>query len=67
MTAEAIVAPTDAQLALIEKLCRERDYDVPQAVYSTRDASNCITEMLGGTYNSNRYAANTDLPECLRP
>lgn len=51
VTAEAIVAPTDSQLRLIAKLCRERGYERPAAIHSMREASECITAMLQGRYD----------------
>lgn len=66
MTAEAIVAPTDAQLRYIADLAAKQGWPLP-VVYSSREASEIITALRTGTYNPERYAANADLPEALRP
>lgn len=66
MTAEAIVAPTDAQLRYIADLCARHGFELP-VVYSSREASEIITALRTGTYDPERYVANADLPEALRP
>jgi hypothetical protein len=50
-----IVAPTDAQLTLIDTLCRERGFEFPPAVHSMREASEIITAIQLGQYDPSYY------------
>jgi len=66
VTALTVVAPTDAQLGYIASLCRE--HGVPQpVVYSKQEATEIIDAMRTGRYDPERYRANADLPDTLRP
>lgn len=64
---ETILAPTDSQLAYIADLCAKQGHEPPQAIHSSREASEIITALRTGTYRPERYEANGDLPEALRP
>lgn len=64
--AEAIVAPTDAQLRYIADLCVRHGFELP-VVYSSREASQIITALRTGTYDPARFGLDVDLPEALRP
>lgn len=56
MTTELrIEAPSDAQLALIARLCREQGWELPEAVASKAEASEIISAMLASTYDPTRY------------
>ena len=55
MTADAIVAPTDAQLGYIAALCEERGYPMPP-VHSKTEASLIIGELLARTYRPPEWA-----------
>ena len=50
-----IEAPSDAQLALIDRLCREQGWQHPGAVYSKAEASEIIGAMFASTYRPERY------------
>ena len=49
MTADTIIAPTDAQLAYLKKLCDERGLP-PAVVYSKKHASEVIDAILDRTW-----------------
>ena len=66
MSADAIYAPTDPQLAYIATLCERNGFPPPEAVYSSREASEIITALRTGNYDPGRYVANGDLPWALR-
>ena len=51
MSTVAIVAPTDPQLAMIERLCAEQGWQPPEAVHSKAEASEIISAMLASTYD----------------
>ena len=57
---ESIVAPTDAQLAYIASLCRERGWPPPEAVHSKREASAIIEAIRASTYRPDDYAPAVD-------
>lgn len=65
VTAEAIVAPTDAQLGYIAALAFEKGYPMP-VVYSKTHASILIDEIRSGSYRPPGWA-DDDLPEALWP
>ena len=50
-----VEAPTDAQLAYIDALCRDRGLIRPQAVASKAEASTIIGAMLDGSYDYELY------------
>ena len=66
MTADAIVAPTDAQLAYIRDLCDRNGFPRPECVHSSREASEIITALRTGSYDPERYTLDADLPWALR-
>ena len=66
MTAEAIVAPTDAQLGYIAALCARNGLPRPECVHSSREASEIITALRTGSYDPERYSLDADLPWALR-
>ena len=56
MSPLTIEAPTDPQLYLIAKLCREQGWQYPDAVCSKTEASEIIDAMRNCTYRVERYA-----------
>jgi len=54
-----IVAPKDAQLGFVAKLCEEKGYPVPP-VYSKMHASILITEIRSGEYRPPEWAEDDD-------
>ena len=66
MTTDAIVAPTDAQLAYVRDLCARNGFPPPVAIYSSREASEIITALRTGSYDPERYTLDADLPWSLR-
>ena len=67
MSGEAIHAPTDAQLSYIAALCHRQGFLPPDAVHSSREASEIITALRTGEYDPERYTVDADLPWALRP
>ena len=59
MSAETIVAPTDAQLDYVRSLCDERGFAMP-AVYSKAHASILIGELLRREYHPPEWAEYED-------
>lgn len=49
-------APTDAQLAYITALCRDRGWQYPDAIASKDEASLIISAMTSGTYRPEDFA-----------
>ena len=62
VSAAVIVAPTDAQLAYIGKLCAERDLEPPPAVYSKAEASLIIDALMQGRYDVGDWPLGPDVP-----
>ncbi len=50
------LAPSDAQLAFIAKLCQEQGWTRPEAVHSKTEASEIIDRMRASTYRHEDYA-----------
>ena len=65
MTADAIVAPTDAHLGYVRDLCARHGFEMPP-VYSSREASEIITALRTGNYDPGHFGLDADLPEALR-
>lgn len=57
---EAITAPTDAQLGYIADLCRLNGQPKPAAIHSSREASEIIGALRGGSYAPSRYEARRE-------
>ena len=66
MSTDTITAPTDAQLSYIADLCEKRGIPYPQAIFSSREASEIITAIRTSSYDPSRYRLDADLPEPLR-
>lgn len=62
-----VEAPSDAQLDYIRVLCRQNEQPLPDCVYSKAEGIEIIDALEAGRYDPDRYRANGDLPEALRP
>lgn len=62
MTAVAIVAPSDAQLAYIAGLCDERGVPFPAAIHSKAEASASIAAILRREYDPAQFEPGAPVP-----
>ena len=56
MSTLPLTAPSDRQLWTINRMCRERGYDPPDAVASMAEASEIITRLTHGAYRPEDFA-----------
>lgn len=57
-----IEAPSDAQLAVISTMCRERGLPIPDCIASKQEAKLIFEQIKAGTYRWEDYCYPWDLP-----